>query len=173
MGKDETGDEGASKVPCSDLYAGPRPFSEPETQAIEDYMKLHHGKFDVYISFHSYGHYFLFPYGGTIEKAPNFDELEAIGNATRDDLATYDGIVYTVGSTHDALYTATGSSVDHVYVNHGIKIAYTYEMRGNGKYGNFGFFLPAEFIIPNAIEVVGSFESFVKKAREFGYLIRK
>jgi hypothetical protein len=136
-------------------------------------MQRNPGKFDVYISFHSYGHYFLFPYGGTIVKAPNFNELEAIGNATRDQLETFDGIVYTVGSTHDALYTATGSSVDHVYARHGIKIGYTFEMRGNGKYGNYGFFLPAEFILPNAIELVSSFESFVKKAREFGYLVRK
>jgi len=41
-------------------------------------------------------------------------------------------------------------------------------MRGNGDYGNFGFFLPPEYIIPNAEEVMESFIGLVKKAKEFG-----
>lgn len=41
-------------------------------------------------------------------------------------------------------------------------------MRGNGDYGNYGFFLPPEHIIPNAEEVLESFIGLVEKAREFG-----
>lgn len=39
-------------------------------------------------------------------------------------------------------------------------------MRGTGDYGNYGFFLPPEHIIPNAEEVLESFIGLVKKARE-------
>lgn len=41
-------------------------------------------------------------------------------------------------------------------------------MRGSGDYGNFGFFLPPEYIIPNAEEVLESLIGLVQKAREFG-----
>ena len=43
-------------------------------------------------------------------------------------------------------------------------------MRGNGVYGNHGFFLPPEFIIPNGEEIVESIVGLVKKTQEFGYL---
>lgn len=61
--KDENGSEGASRAPCSDVYAGPHPFSEPETIALENYLLQHSDKFDVYLSFHSYAHQILFPFG--------------------------------------------------------------------------------------------------------------
>lgn len=80
------------------------------------------------------------------------------------------GIEYEVGSTIETLYAASGVSVDHAYGRHKIPIAYTYEMRGNGDYGRFGFFLPAEFIIPNAEEVLDSLKGLVSKSRELGYL---
>jgi hypothetical protein len=173
MAIDENGNSGSSKVPCSDTYGGTAPFSEPEALAIENYLKKNPGIFDVYLSFHSYGHLFLFPYGSTIVRASNFNELQAIGNATRDRLSTYDGIVYRVGSSIETLYTVSGSSRDHVYGEHGIKISFTFEMRGNGDYGNYGFFLPERFIIPNSIEVVGGLIAFVEKAKDFGYLLMK
>jgi hypothetical protein len=43
-------------------------------------------------------------------------------------------------------------------------------MRGSGTYGNFGFFLPSEFIVPNGEEVLESLIGLVQKAREFGYV---
>jgi carboxypeptidase A len=63
---------------------------------------------------------------------------------------------------------SAGSSMDHAYGKFGIPISYTIEMRGNGDYGNFGFFLPPEFIIPNAEEILNSFVGIIQKAREFG-----
>lgn len=43
-------------------------------------------------------------------------------------------------------------------------------MRGNGYYGNYGFFLPPQWIIPNAEEIVESLIAMVHKSREYGYL---
>jgi Zinc carboxypeptidase len=70
--KDETGDEGASRAPCSDLYAGSKPFTENETIALNNYMIQHHDKFDVYLSFHSYAHQILFPMGHTRVRVVSF-----------------------------------------------------------------------------------------------------
>lgn len=63
--KDENGDEGASRAPCSDTYAGVSPFSEPETAAVENYLNRTSGMFDIYLSFHSYAHMLLHAYGHT------------------------------------------------------------------------------------------------------------
>lgn len=52
---------GASKNPCSEIYAGPRPFSEPEIQALSEFVKTFEN-LKLYISFHSYGQLLLFPY---------------------------------------------------------------------------------------------------------------
>lgn len=52
---------GASKSPCAETYAGPRPFSEPETQALAKFVR----SFDnikMYLSFHAYGQILLFPF---------------------------------------------------------------------------------------------------------------
>lgn len=52
---------GASKNPCSEVYAGPTPFSEPEVAALAEFVK----RFDdikLYLSFHAYGLLLLFPY---------------------------------------------------------------------------------------------------------------
>jgi Zinc carboxypeptidase len=58
--------------------------------------------------------------------------------------------------------------MDNAYGRHNIPISYTIEMRGNGEYGNFEFFLPPEFIIPNSEEILNAFIGLVQKAREFG-----
>lgn len=66
--KDEDGNEGASRAPCSDTYAGKYPFSEGETIAVESALIKYHEKVDVYLSFHSYAHMILFPMGHTRER---------------------------------------------------------------------------------------------------------
>lgn len=65
---------------------------------------------------------------------------------------------------------ASGNAQDHAYGHFNIPLSFTFEMRGNGAYGHFGFFLPPEFIIPNAEEILESYIGLVQKAREFGRL---
>lgn len=74
---DEIGNEGASRAPCSDTYAGSAPFSEPETDAMEDYFSRdeNYRKFDVFLSLHSYAHQILFPLGNTGVRVVSFDKL--------------------------------------------------------------------------------------------------
>lgn len=64
----------------------------------------------------------------------------------------------------------SGTSVDHAYGQYRIPIGYTYEMRGNGVYGNHGFVLPPQWIIPNCQEVMASLVAMVASARTYGYL---
>lgn len=60
-------ESGASTNPCAETYAGPKPFSEPATLALSEFIK----KFDLklYISFHSFSQLLLFPYVSYFFKA--------------------------------------------------------------------------------------------------------
>lgn len=46
---------GASSNPCSDTYAGNKPFSEIETQNVRDFVLWANGTIKTYLTFHSYG----------------------------------------------------------------------------------------------------------------------
>lgn len=100
----------------------------------------------------------------------NYDANKAIADAAAARLKAKHGIEYEVGATIEVSYSSSGESVDHAYGQNGIPVAYTFEMRGDGDYGNFGFFLPPEFIVPNAEEVLEGLKGLVQEARKFGYL---
>lgn len=69
---------GASKVKCSDVYAGPTPFSEIETIHLVEYFATISDHVDIYLSFHSAATMLLYPYGHTLEAAPNRDILVSV-----------------------------------------------------------------------------------------------
>jgi hypothetical protein len=54
---------GSSPTPSSETYRGPSRFSEPETQAIRDFLAVH--RFRTCMDFHTYGQYNLCNYGYT------------------------------------------------------------------------------------------------------------
>lgn len=58
---------GASSNPCSETFAGPTPFSEPETIALAKFIEEHAAQTKIYLSFHTYGQYILYPYGHSYE----------------------------------------------------------------------------------------------------------
>lgn len=64
---------GTSPNPCSETYPGPKPFSEYETQALADFLNGIDLK--LYISFHSYGQYLMYPYGHTHDGSWNDKHL--------------------------------------------------------------------------------------------------
>lgn len=59
--------EGASNHPCDEDYRGPSAFSEPETQAIRDFIEGGNGKkVKIAFNYHSYGNILIMPF--------NFDD---------------------------------------------------------------------------------------------------
>lgn len=53
---------GASSNPCSETYMGSSAFSEPETAAVRDYVTNIKDRVKLYMSVHSYGQYWLYPW---------------------------------------------------------------------------------------------------------------
>lgn len=77
LGPPPTG-EGASDNPCSEIYHGPHPNSEVEVKSVVDFIQ-EHGNFKCFIDLHSYSQLLMYPYGYTVKKAPDADELVSDG----------------------------------------------------------------------------------------------
>lgn len=64
---------GASSNICSETFAGPSAASELETQALSRFIASFAGQTKIYLAFHSYGQYFLFPYGHSADNSTHYD----------------------------------------------------------------------------------------------------
>ncbi|KAG5872627.1 hypothetical protein JTB14_003715 [Gonioctena quinquepunctata] len=94
---------GASSNPCSDLYAGPRPFSEPCTATLSEYISTIARKLMVYISFHSYTQLLLLPYGNTTDHLDNYDVTYPVGVKAVEVLESRYGTKYKVGNVAETI----------------------------------------------------------------------
>lgn len=58
-------EEGASSDPCSNTFAGPKAFSEPEAMVVRDLIHSHSERGQMYLTLHSQGKLLLYPWGWT------------------------------------------------------------------------------------------------------------
>jgi len=131
-----------SSNPCSDTYAGLEPFSERETAIVRDVVARYRDHLVLYAAIHSYGQYFLYPWGYDFILIDNWEEQDRAGRAFADAVYAVNGTRYTVGNGAFALYPAYGASDDYA-ASQGATISTTIELPGGGQYG---FDLPPERI---------------------------
>ncbi|XP_075199639.1 carboxypeptidase A1-like [Anomaloglossus baeobatrachus] len=158
------GGPGSSSNPCDETYHGAHPHSEPEVNAVVDFI-LAHGNVKAMLTIHSYSQMLLFPYGYTTNLAPDHEELMELAEKMAVALASLHGTRYTYGTTIATIYRADGTTTDWAY-NNGIKYSYTFELRDTGKYG---FLLPAEQIIPTAEETWLALEAVMEHVKDHPY----
>ncbi|XP_015433607.1 PREDICTED: carboxypeptidase B-like [Dufourea novaeangliae] len=146
----ELDEGGASSDPCHETYAGPHPFSEPETKAMADYILANKQNIRMYLTLHSYSQMWLVPWGYTYSKPSDYSELANVAKKAINAIAKIHGTDYQLGPSSDLLYPTSGASDDWAKGVAGIKYAYTLELRDRGTYG---FLLPATQIMPTAREI--------------------
>ncbi|XP_047115367.1 carboxypeptidase B-like [Schistocerca piceifrons] len=129
------GGEGSSTDPCSETFAGPSPFSEPEARNHAAFLRANNDSISLYLTLHSYGQLFLYPWGWTTDYPDNVDELHALGIAATAALAAVRGTQYTVGSSANVLYFSSGSSRDYAKGVPGARFSYTLELPEGGASG--------------------------------------
>ena len=114
-------DTGSSPDPCSATYRGESSFSEPETQAVRDFILSRNFK-DV-LHYHSFSNVYIHAYGdASLPDEPDLTTLREIGN----EMARYNG--YPSGTGFEVIgYTVNGDAVDWTYGGQNI-IAYTPEV---------------------------------------------
>jgi carboxypeptidase T len=124
----------SSSSPCDEVYRGPGPASEPETQAVQNYLlsRFPDQREDpltapapptatgVFMDLHSYGRLVLWPWGFTTTAPPNGTALQTLGRK----FAYYNGYFpqQAVG-----LYPTDGATDDFAYGTLGLA-AYTFEV---------------------------------------------
>ncbi|XP_043103115.1 carboxypeptidase B2 [Puntigrus tetrazona] len=134
--------KGASDNPCDPTYCGRFPESEPETQAVAQFLRSHKNTVKLYLSIHSYSQMLMFPYSCSYDEISNHNELFELVKEASAKIRRYYRSNYKYGPGAKTIYLAPGGSDDWAY-NLGIKYSFTFELQDRGRYG---FLLPPSFI---------------------------
>lgn len=135
------GTGGSSTNTNSDVYMGPKPFSEPETQVVKAFVENHLNA-KVLLTFHTFSELILYPWGH------KYDSVEE-----KKDLAVYETMAKTMAEWNhykpeqaSSLYIASGDTTDWAYGEHGI-FAFTFELTPSSIF-NGGFYPGQKAIDP-------------------------
>ena len=142
-------DTGSSPNPCSATYRGNAEFSEPETQAVRDFIINH--EFNNVLHYHCYSNVYIHPWGnGSFPEDPDSSTLVDIGR----EMARYNG--YPVGTGLSTIgYTVNGDAVDWTYGDQSI-ISYVPEVGSTSQ----GFWPPESDVLELCLDQVHSNKIF-------------
>jgi carboxypeptidase T len=105
-------DVGSSPDPYSEVYRGLAPFSEPETEAVRQFLLAHPPAGTI--SYHNYSQIIIYPWGYTYEPAADVEEMDQIAAAISNLIYQVNGRIYMYGAA-DILYLTNGDTTDWVY----------------------------------------------------------
>lgn len=135
------GGEGSSSSSSSDTYHGLSAFSEPETQAVRDWVRGRK-KATVLLSFHTFSELVLWPFGHTNDQIPSQVD-QSVFETMGKKMASWNH--YTPEKSSD-LYLASGDTTDWAYDE--LKLfAFTFELTPDSMFSG-GFYPGAEAIEP-------------------------
>ncbi|XP_047116065.1 carboxypeptidase B-like [Schistocerca piceifrons] len=152
---------GAASYPCSDVYAGPQAFSEPETQALRDYILANADRIKLYLTFHSFGACILYPWGYTSELPDDWETLDALAQQANAAQVAAGGPSYEIGISTNVLYAAAGGSDDWTKGVGGVALSCTIELPGDGSQG----------FNPPALDILKLVTPFFEAVRVYGEYI--
>ena len=143
------------------------------------YLNQNQIKSQVYLTLHSYGQYFLIPWGYEVAFPSDYNDMLKVAKSAASKFRRYK---FTVGNSADLLYPAAGMDTykemkgivnliilflimsggsDDWAKSIGIKYSYTVELADTG---NYGFVLPASFIKPVCEDFFPAMEVFAGAA---------
>lgn len=145
---------GSSTLPDQPDFRGSGPFSEPETGAVKAFVEGRESAANPItrcLSYHSYSQLILYPWGYTIDAAPDASLLRQIAVEMGSRIKAVRGNAYTpTQSNSPLLYPTNGTLDDWAYGEKGI-LAFPIELpptRGDAA----GFELPSSEIVPTFTE---------------------
>jgi len=153
------GGKGTSGNPCSQIYRGKGPASEPEVALTQNYILERKDEIKLALTFHSYSQMIFRPWGYDNVVLDDAEDLMVVARNAAKSLEAVHGTKYQVGSSVDLLYAAAGGTEDWMRGVAGIKFAYCYELRDEGHHG---FILPPDQIIPSGEETFASVKTMVE-----------
>lgn len=139
---------GGSTNPCTEIYQGPKVFSEPETKALKKTMLSKKDKMKLVLAIHSQAQSMLYPWGWTVSTtAPDAEAMKKKGETFAAAAKAVRGTVYPV-STSSVLGLAGGATDDWAKAKLSATYVYTLELPNK-----LTFNLPASQISPTAQEI--------------------
>ena len=130
---------GSSTSPSSETYRGPSAFSEPENQAIDNFMRGHNIK--TCLNYHTYGAYLIYPWGYLSRENP--DSL--IYRDWAYDMTAYNR--HTNGTDMQTVaYATRGGADDYMFGDTTKPVTYT--MTPEVGIETDGFWAPQSRIVP-------------------------
>lgn len=132
------GTGGSSRSPRSDVFMGPKPFSEPETQAVKSFVESH-PNLRILLSFHTFSELILYPWGGKTRPIEGKDRhvFEKMAKT----MAQWN---HYKPQQSSELYVASGDTCDWAYGVHGI-FCFTFELSPKSRWAG-GFYPGAKVI---------------------------
>lgn len=145
---DWNGGNSTSTNPTSDVYVGEFAMSEPETQAMAQFID-DRPNIAAHVDFHNFSEVILQPWGYTSVPPADFEIIDDLGAQMSQAIFDVHGVFYPHGTPGQLLYFASGIFPDWSYDQYGI-LGYTIELRP----ATFqpGFLLPPEEIVPTSEE---------------------
>ncbi|KAH7041540.1 uncharacterized protein B0I36DRAFT_380267 [Microdochium trichocladiopsis] len=143
---------GSSTSPSSETYRGVAAGDTPENTGIRKFGDtLAAGKgIKLYIDWHSYGQYILFPYGYSCSaQVSNYSKQQSLAQSVASQIRSLYSKSFTYGPICTTLYAANGGSTDYMQDVAKTELAWTIELRDTGSYG---FNLPASQILQSGQE---------------------
>ncbi|MBN8554202.1 MAG: hypothetical protein J0L93_02060 [Deltaproteobacteria bacterium] len=123
--------KGSSGVPADQTYRGAKAASEPETQALMDFVKKYNPSINV--SYHSYSELVIAPYGCANQFTPENFIVADIGAALAKTLKTDDGKgTYAYGTGWEIIYPVDGEDISWMY-NEANTMAYVIEVNASAQ----------------------------------------
>jgi carboxypeptidase T len=138
------GTGGSSQNPGSDVFMGPKPFSEPETIAIRDHINAN-THITTVLSFHTFSKLILYPWGHKYSGIEN-DRDRRVHETMARTMAKWNGYEPMQSSE---LYIASGDTTDWTYGEKKM-ISFTFEL-DPGNDGSYMGFYPGAAIIDEVI----------------------
>lgn len=99
-------ESGSSTNPCSNLYAGESAFSEPEANAVNEFLNRPEYKKNVdgFITLHTYAQLWIHPFSHEVEYYPNdLNRLTSVARKAVDRLYDVYGTQFRIGTGADLL----------------------------------------------------------------------
>ncbi|KAJ1368986.1 hypothetical protein KIN20_030349 [Parelaphostrongylus tenuis] len=149
------GEAGANRSPCSNIYAGSRPFSEPEIVGLRDLVTWQIPNLVIYISLHSYGQLLLSPWGYTHARPENYGDQRTAARFAVEAMRNATGAIYNFGTIAELMYPASGTSIDYMQ-DRGVPYIFGVELRPLDTYDTHAFSLPPKFIKPTGEEMLAA-----------------
>ncbi len=135
---------GSSDNTRSDVYHGPSPFSEPETQAVKAFVESTENA-TILLSFHTFSELILYPWGHSYDSIANSRDYQ-VHKRMAETMARWNR--YTPQQSSE-LYIASGDTTDWSYGELGL-ISFTFELDPKSMWS--GGFYPGQDLIDVVFE---------------------